>query len=259
MNLLIENLRQAAGPSPRGPGTQCHAPASTQINPRPLFTIEMMPPREKLRCFVGLALLVRAVAPLGACNGPAESGPGSLTQIQQLQDKIEGVQRRLVTKDDQIQAQAHLIRELQDLTGERTLDRLVHVSRIELDRLSGGVDDDGDGVDEGVKVYLYLVDQDGDKIKATGSVKVRLLDLANPPDSQLVGEVELSPEELRPMWFGRFLTSHYTIKVPWARGAKHAEHKTITLLVSFTDLLSGQSFETQKAVDVRGVARAGPD
>ncbi|MBN2563855.1 MAG: hypothetical protein JXQ75_23315 [Phycisphaerae bacterium] len=185
------------------------------------------------------------------CGGGA---PGLVTENQELRDKVEAQQRLLVARDEQIQDQARHIQELQGLTGERSLDRLVHVARIELERLTGGYDDDRDGVDDGVVAYVRLIDQDGDTIKAAGSVRVRLLDLAKPPDSQLVGDVELGPEELRPAWYGRFLTSHYTIKVPWAHGAQRAEHKSITVLVRFTDLLTGQVFEAQQAVEVSGSA-----
>jgi len=195
---------------------------------------------------VGLATVLAS-----GCDG-AGAGSGRVTEIQALRDKIETQQRKLVAKDEQVQAQASLIQELQGLTGPRSLDRLVHVSRIELERLTGGYDDDHDGVDEGVVVYLRLIDQDGDTIKAAGGVQIRLIDLAKPEGSQLVGHVELSPAALHPMWFGRLMTSHYTIRVPWSGDAERAEHESITVHVRFTDLLSGQSFEAQEVVEVSG-------
>jgi len=186
--------------------------------------------------------------------GP-ETPPGAVTEIQRLRDQVISLNQRLVSREEQIRDQARRIQELQNLSGERTLDRLVHVQRVEIDRLSGGYDDDRDGVDDGVVVYLRLLDaeQGGDPIKAAGSVGVRLLDLARPPESQLVGEAHLSPEQLRSMWYGRFLTSHYSIKVPWPDEQTRPSQKIVTVLVHYTDLLTGKSFQVQGAVEVRGV------
>ncbi|MFH1420068.1 MAG: hypothetical protein ABII12_17475 [Planctomycetota bacterium] len=198
------------------------------------------------------AMVLGLALPMGAaCNDQGRADP-RITQIQELQDKAAAQARRIVEKDEAILAQAARIRELQNLEGARSIENLIHVTRIELAPLSGGYDDDGDSVDEGVVAYVRLLDQDGDVIKATGGVRVRLIDLSNPEGQQLVGGLALDAAGLKPLWFGRLLTSHYTIKVPWADGAKRAEHKSITVHVTFTDLLSGEVFETQKAVEVRG-------
>ena len=186
------------------------------------------------------------------CNPPAADS--RIAQVQQLQDRNQEQARLLAAKDEQLAADAKRIQELQGLNGERSIDNLVHVASIEIDRLSGGYDDDRNGVDEGVLIYLRLLDKDGDAIKASGNVHVRLLDLAKPEGSQLVGELSLDPAALRPLWYGRLLTYHYTIKVPWAGGAKRAEHKSITVVVEFTDLLSGKTFTAQKVVEVSGAA-----
>ncbi|HVP11308.1 MAG TPA: hypothetical protein VMV94_09005 [Phycisphaerae bacterium] len=200
-----------------------------------------------------LAVLVLSLCIVAAgCNG---TKPDSrITQIQQLQDKTQEQARLLAQKDEQLAAQSKRIQELQGLTDERSLDNLVHVASIEIDRLSDGYDDEHTGVDQGVVVYLRLLDRDGDAIKATGNVRVRLLDLAKPEGAQLVGEVSLDAAALRPLWYGRLLTYHYTIRVPWSAGAKRVEHKSITVIVDFTDLLSGKTFTTQKVVEVNGAA-----
>lgn len=196
------------------------------------------------------AILAVAVVSMGlACDGPTK-GDQRITQNQELRDKVEGQARLLVEKDEQLASQAKRIQELQGLSEQRRLDALVHVDKIEIERLSGGYDDDHDGVDEGVVVYVRLLDSEGDTIKAAGGVRVRVLDLAKPEGSQLTGEAVLDAAALRPMWYGHFLTSHYTVKVPWANGAKQSEHKSLTVHVAFTDLLSGRVFEAQRVVEV---------
>jgi hypothetical protein len=184
------------------------------------------------------------------CNPPGADP--RVTQIQQLQDKNNELARSVAQKDERLSAQNQRIQELQGLSGERAIENLVHVDKIEIDRLSGGYDDNRDGVDDGVAVYLRLLDRDGDAVKASGGARVRLLDLARPDGSQLVGELSLDAAALRPLWYGRMLTYHYTIKVPWAGEAKRPEHKSITVVVDFTELLSGKTFTAQKVVDVSG-------
>jgi hypothetical protein len=199
---------------------------------------------------VGLVIVVSHA--VTGCNPP---GPDRrITRVQQLEDKVQQQGRLLVQKDEQIAAQAERIQQLQGLTGQRAIENLVHVASIEIDRLSGGHDDDRDSVDEGVVVYLRLLDRDGDAIKVAGSARVRLLDLAKAEGSQVVGEQSWDPTALAKVWYGRLLTYHYTLKVPWAGGAKRADHKSITVLVEFTDLLSGQVFTAQKVVEVNGAA-----
>ena len=55
------------------------------------------------------------------------------------------------------------------------------------------------------------------------------------------------------LWYGR-LASHYTIKVPWAKGLERAPHKSVTVSVGFTDYLTGRYFGYQQAVEVKGAA-----
>ncbi len=187
-----------------------------------------------------------------ACNGTTQSDP-RVTQIQELQDKLEQQGRMLAQKDEQIAAQATRIQSLQGLTGERAIENLVHVETIQIERLSGGFDEDGDGLDDGVVVYLKLLDQDGEAIKAAGRVRVRLMDLSQPSERQRVGELSMDPAVLRTQWYGRFLTSHYTLHVPWTGGQRPAG-TSITILVTFEELLSGRSFQAQSVVGFSGAA-----
>jgi len=183
-------------------------------------------------------------------NAASLEDSARLTRIQQLEDRIEQQSRLLAGKDDQLRAQAEMIRRLRGLGKNRKIDDLIHVERIEIERLSGGYDDDHNGIDDGVTLYLRLYDQYGETMRATGSLTVRLFDLAASPDRRNLGWVELSPKKLNALWFGRFLTSHYTIKVPWAEGVKPPAHGRVTVVASFTDLLSGRSFDAQRVVDV---------
>ncbi|MFQ5425024.1 MAG: hypothetical protein ACE5F9_13740 [Phycisphaerae bacterium] len=198
------------------------------------------------------AIFALGAAAPGGCGGPV-TDPAWKTKMSQLEERLAAQSRSLEEKDEQIRLQTKRIRDLIALPEGRRLESLPQVDRIELATLSGGADEDRDGIDEKLILYLRPIDRDGDTIKAAGTVSVRLLDLHAAPDAQKVGAVELGLDELRAVWYGR-LSSHYTIKVPWAGGVKRAPHKTITALVTFMDYVTGRTFTVQKAFQVRGAA-----
>jgi hypothetical protein len=182
------------------------------------------------------------------------NGQSRVSEAADLEDKLINQARVIAQKDDQLRDQAAVIQELRSLDGPKRLDQLVTVDRIDLERLSGGYDDDRDGRPDGLVLYLKLYDKEGDVLKAAGKVSIRVMDLAQPDGHQLLGQVELDGDALRPLWFGRLMTSHYTIKLPWSNlGGSLPSHNQLTVLVSFTDLLTGRSHSLQKVLTVDGL------
>lgn len=211
----------------------------------------MRPPNGRvLRFLPAILALAGLPALMGGC--PPERSPTVNTEIQQLKEDSAAKSRQIVALEAQLQAQSKQIRELMALPADERLASIPHIERIELAGLSGGYDEQNDGVDEGIVVYLRPIDQDGDPIKAVGTASVNLVDLANPPLEQAVGSVSLGVEELRKCWYGR-VSSHFTIKVPWAEGAARARHSPVTAVVSFTEHLTGRTFGAQAAFEVSGV------
>lgn len=183
----------------------------------------------------------------------ANTGDSRITEIQQLEDRIQAQDREIVQQKSQIAEQARQIQTLQGLSEPDRLARLIHVDKIRLQSLSGGYDDDRDGIDDGAVAYLQLLDAQGDVIKAAGSVVMEVYDLAAPDAERQVLLHQLDSEQLAATWFGRFMTSHYSIKAPWPSGRMPA-HKSLTIVVRFTELLTGESFEVQQSVKVNGPA-----
>jgi hypothetical protein len=129
------------------------------------------------------------------------------------------------------------------------LKKIYYPKEIVIDRLSGGYDSDGKPGDDGVAVYLRPIDQYGDIIKAPGEVRIQLFDLAAPPGRNQIGEYVIPVEELGPLWHGRFLTNHYTIKCPWPSGPP--EHNEITIRVTFVDYLTKRVVSAQSTGKVK--------
>lgn len=196
-------------------------------------------------------------AALNGCDNLNDSS--NVAEVARLEDKLVNQARLMAQKDDQLRDQADLIQELRSLDGRDRLERVITVDHIDLERLSGSYDDDRDGRPDGLVLYLRLYDKDGDVLKAAGKVSIRVMDLALPDGRQTLGEIELDVDALAKVWYGRFMTSHYTIKLPWSRlGGGPPVHNQLTVLVSFTDLLTGKGHSLQKALTVDGLGGGQP-
>lgn len=192
------------------------------------------------------------LAALLCCGCPPPNGTQTIAEAQRLRDLEERTRRLegdLAARDDVIRRQADQIRELQQQAAGAPAAQLSHASRIELDAMTGGYDADGSPGDDGVVVYVRPYDVDGDSLKAAGSVRVQVLDLAAAGDAQTVGEVSLDAAALRKTWYGKLMTSHYTIRCPWRAGPP--QHADLVVRVQFIDLLTGKPFEEVRQVKVR--------
>ncbi len=185
---------------------------------------------------------------LGCDGGTAAERFRQLEQENlQLRDKVEKLNEDLASKKALIDAQRQQLANLRRL-GKDRLDKLYHVAKIEIERLSGGADYDGKPGDDGVTVYLQPLDQDGHVIKAAGNIRIQLFDLANPDGKHLIGEYRLDVDHARKAWHGRFMTNHYTVKCPWRKSPP--THREITIRAEFTDYLTGRTFRAQRVVEI---------
>lgn len=203
----------------------------------------------------GMVLCALTLMVVGCFGGdtPEEVRESSerVTRIQELEDKIRTQGELLSMKDAQLADQAQELRGLRKTPSSAPLEELIHVERIEVDRLSGGYDDNKDGRPDGIRVYLRPYDQFGGYLRAAGRIHVKLLDLTAPTQDQLVGEAKWDNRELADLWYGALMSSsHYTLSVPWRNPASPPIGKTITVLVTFTDMLSNRTFDAQRAIDV---------
>ena len=201
-----------------------------------------------------------AVAACGALLGLAGGCDDAGVTISQLRQRNLALEKQLgQLKRDHLALQEELkgrkaqITRLQAL-GVRRLDLLNSATRIEIDRLSGGYDQDGRPGDEGVVVYLKPIDAEGDVIKAAGEIEIQLWDLAGTPDELLIGQYVLDARHARKAWYGKLLTKHYTIHCPWRDQAPR--HNEITVRVLFTDYVSGEVLTDQRVCRIRTAALA---
>lgn len=201
------------------------------------------------------AAAVCALMALSGCD-PTVGGNG-VSQSNDSEQKLAEANRIRAAQSDQLAEQARVIQQLRGMDASKRMEQLVHVDRVEIERLSGGYDDDKDGRDDGVVVYLRLLDADGDVIKATGSASVKLFDLSKGDGGQPVAQARWTAEQMRPLWYGKMMTSHYSLRVPLPNGISITPGTPLTATVEFTDLLTGGTFQAQKPCEVAGLAAVG--
>lgn len=192
-------------------------------------------------CLLGLA---------GGCESPmpelreayAEQG-AKLDAAEERVADLEEANRKLRNRAD---AQQERIETLQAL-GDRRIEQLFTVDRIELGQYTGGLDTDDEPGHDALKVYLLPQDAAGSTIKAAGDVTIRMYDLASPAGEELLAEYTWPAGKLGEHWSSSLMTYHFSFVCPWKDRPAHDE---ITVRVEFIDYLTGKRFTAQKLCEV---------
>lgn len=202
-------------------------------------------------------LLLMVLAIIAGCE-PSQQRIDALTaERNRLADQNRALTARLADANGQIAALQKQNTSLLGL-GEKRLDRIPQVVRIDIGSLTGGYGREGSGPDKGVKVFLTPVDKEGSILKAPGSFTIRLFDLAAGAKEVLLGECRYDLDETAKRWFSGFLTYHYSFECPWGP-AGPPKHDQVTVRVEFVDYLTGKTFTAQAVAKVNpAVGQGGP-
>ncbi len=117
---------------------------------------------------------------------------------------------------------------------------------VRIAKISNFFDKDSDGVQEKLVVYVQPIDAEGDVVKAAGTVSVQLWNLNNPNGEALLGQWKVEPAELRKLWFNS-LTTGYRLTFDRPEAVK-VFSEPLTIKVTFTDYLTGESFRAQQVI-----------
>jgi hypothetical protein len=171
---------------------------------------------------------------------PARLDANMLLEIEQLRTRNKELHKQLLQRDEQILA-------LQNL-GDKRLDRLYTVRRISLASGTGGASTDDKPGDDAVKVNVAPIDQYGSVLKAAGSVKVQVFDLAMPQAGNLLAECDYDPNAAAKNWSSGLFSSYYSFTLPLP--AEPLAHSELTVRVEFTEYLTGKTFTAQQVIKV---------
>lgn len=196
-----------------------------------------------LRIYASTLLLFAA----GCGIGSERKDPAELKAERLRQEKasLTGDVQQYRAEIEQLQAQ---IQSLSALPQDQR-DNPYELTTIRIARISNFFDKDKDGKQEKLIVYVQPIDAEGDVVKAAGTISVQLWNLNNPNGEALLGQWKVEPAELRKLWFDSFTTGYrLTFDRPEAVGVFS---EPLTIKVTFTDYLTGQSFRAQQVIEPR--------
>ncbi len=139
---------------------------------------------------------------------------------------------------------------LQFRSGLRPEARLKYIDRLLRIKIGGYTnlyDKDKDGRKEMLIVHIQPIDHDGDIIKAAGAVDVQLWDLNKDNGQALLTQWHIEPNELKKLWFAKFLSTSYRLTFDVADKIDEFE-EPLTVKATFTDYLTGKVFKEQKVI-----------
>jgi hypothetical protein len=192
------------------------------------------------------AMIIAAMLTSCAQNQTADKLIKCQNENIELKDRNEKLHKELVAAQQTIHQQDQQIKNLEKL-GPARIEQLTRVDRIDLDRQTGGYDDNSDRYDDGVAVFLRPLDAKGHTIKAAGSLRVKLFQLDG-DEPKILGQCQYTSDELGKKWVGRFWTNHYSVRCPFKTQPTSAN---ITAQVEFTELLTGKPFVSQKLIEIK--------
>lgn len=191
--------------------------------------------------FAGSLLAVAAGCDSADRPDPLKEQINSLKQEKtQLtrQIKQSGLENKKLKKQIQV---------LSGLPADAKLENFYNLQRVKISGFTDFYDKDKDGRKEKLIVYIQPIDQDGDVVKAIGSVEVQLWNLNQPNGQALLGQWRVEPDELRKLWFATLITINYRLTFDVADKIEKLE-EPLTVKLTFTDHLSGKVFKEQKVI-----------
>jgi len=198
---------------------------------------------------LGFALTVLAALGVSGCGiGSERKTPAEMRAEKLEQEKagLTGDMQQYRAEIEQLRAQ---VRSLSALPKDQS-NNPYEVMTIRIGKISNFFDKDNNGTQEKLVVYLQPMDAEGDVIKAAGTVVVQLWNLDNPSGEALLGQWQVSPAELRKLWFNSLTATAY--RLTFDRPADLEVFSTpLTVKATFSDYLTGETFRAQHVIKPR--------
>lgn len=191
-------------------------------------------------------LLITIIFFISACENANREKP--VSEIDILRQQNQNLTDQLANAEQQAQQLKKQVQTLSAVTGNSQPEDIYDLQRVKIWRYTNLYDKDEDGKMESLIVYLQPVDSDGDVIKAAGRVEVQLWDLNRDEAQALLGTWNVNSSEMKKKWFATVIASNYRLIFDVSKLIDKYE-KPLTVKVTFTDILSGKTFNEQKIIE----------
>ncbi len=190
-------------------------------------------------------ILIFTLAVTG-CNKANEKAQ-LLEKIEQLTEQNTELTGALVQSKSENEELKGQVQVLSSLPEEVKGENLYNLQKIKIGRYTDFYDKDHDGKKETLIVYIQTIDDQGDKMKASGTTEVELWDLNKQDGQAMLARWKVEPEELKKLWNATMLTINYRLTFDITEIVK-SFNKPLTVKVKFTDYLTGRTFEDQRVI-----------
>ena len=124
------------------------------------------------------------------------------------------------------------------------------LSRLRMGRYSGGVDTDGDGRDNLIRVYLQPLDQRGRVLPVAGRATMQAVAMIDDDQPQVLAQRTYEPDEFDRAWRSAFTGRHYTLELNLPPDTPpHVSE--VNVRVTFTQARTGVEMSTQESFRIR--------
>lgn len=146
------------------------------------------------------------------------------TRLRVQEDQIYALQRQLKTTGGELAAsrresdalRTRIAEHATSLPVEEESNAFHRLEAIQINKLlTGGLDRDGQPGHDHFATVITPVDANGELVKASGSLRIELLDLTGDGTERQVALWEFSEEEAENLWKKGFVGSGYSIQLPW--------------------------------------------
>ena len=168
-------------------------------------------------------------------------------KIEQLTQENTQLQERVEQFNSENKELKGQIQVLSGLSENVRLENLNQLEKIKIGRYTGFFDKDDDGREEKLIVYIHPTDEQGNALKAAGTVEVQLWDLNKTNRQAMLGQWKVEPDELKKLWFETLVSIYFRLTFDVADVVESPE-KPLTVKVTFTDYLPGKVFNEQKTI-----------
>ena len=177
--------------------------------------------------------------------------PGPISPFKQEIDTLENEKAVLARQVELEKAQNEQLKDqVKVLAGVKPnvkFSDLYSLKQLSIGGRTGFYDKDKNGKPEQLLVYFQPIDDQGDALKAVGSVDVELWDLGKKPQQARLYQWHIAPEELKKLWFSTIFIANYRLCFDVGETVGSLKDP-LTVKVVFTDYLTGKVFNEEVTI-----------